>query len=64
MTTVKDAHLEGLTIVEKRLVKAYATTIMGGIRKLENVAPEKLIPHVELEIAEREIAILTDGVTE
>ena len=54
-----DLHLEGLTIVEKRLTKAYATTIMGGVRKIVDVKPEKLQPYVELEIAEREIAALT-----
>lgn len=53
-----DLHLEGLTIVEKRLVKAYATSIMGGVRTLDDVKPEKLQPYVELEIAEREIAAL------
>ncbi|MEC1178554.1 hypothetical protein P9B03_08680 [Metasolibacillus meyeri] len=54
-----ELHLEGLTIVEKRLVKAYATSIMGGVRTLEGVNPEKLRSYVELEIAEREIAALT-----
>lgn len=53
-----DAHLEGLNLVEKRLVKAYATSIMGNVRTLVDVKPEKLRPYVELEIAEREIAIL------
>ena len=59
MTVVQeDAHLEGLTLVEKRLVKAYATSIMGKVRTLTDVKQEKLRPYVELEIAEREIAIL------
>lgn len=53
-----DLHLEGLTIVEKRLTKAYATTVMGGVRSVADVKPEKLQPYVELEIAEREIAHL------
>lgn len=55
-----DSHLEGLTIVEKRLVKAYATSIMGGVRTLKDVKPEKLQPYVELEIAEREINALAE----
>lgn len=53
-----EAHLEGLTLVEKRLVKAYATSIMGNVRTLADVMPVKLNPYVELEIAEREIAAL------
>lgn len=53
-----DAHLEGLTLVEKRLVKAYTTSIMGNVRTIDDVKPEKLQPYVELEIAEREIAAL------
>lgn len=56
-----DLHLEGLTIVEKRLTKAYATTVMGGVRTIADVKPEKLQPYVELEIAEREIAALAPG---
>lgn len=59
MTQVQEPHLEGLTEVEKRLTKAYATTIMGGVRTIGNVKPEKLQHYVELEIAEREIAALT-----
>ena len=55
---MNEAHLEGLNVVEKRLVKAYATTILGGVRTIEDVKPEKLKPYVELEIAEREIAFL------
>lgn len=58
MTATQDAHLEGLNVVEKRLVKAYATTIMGKVHTYANVKPEKLIPYVELEIAMREIAYL------
>lgn len=53
-----EAHLEGLNLVEKRLVNAYATSIMGNVRTLVDVKPEKLRPYVELEIAEREIAHL------
>ena len=56
---MSEAHLEGLTLVEKRLVKAYATSIMGGARTIDTVYPEKLKPYVEIEIAEREIAFLT-----
>ncbi|BAK15865.1 superfamily II helicase [Solibacillus silvestris StLB046] len=59
MAEYTELHLEGLSIVEKRLVKAYATSIMGGVRTIESVQPEKLKPYVELEIAEREIAALT-----
>lgn len=55
---MSEAHLEGLTLVQKRLVKAYATSIMGGVRTLDDVKPVELKPYVELEIAEREIAIL------
>lgn len=54
-----EAHLEGLNLVEKRLVKAYATSIMGNVRTLEDVTPVKLKPYVELEIAEREITALS-----
>jgi len=54
-----DKHLEGLTIVQKRLVKAYATTIMGAVRTIDDVTPSELQHYVELEIAEREIAHLT-----
>lgn len=54
-----DKHLEGLTAVQKRLVKAYATTIMGGIRTIDNVVPAELKHYVELKIAEREITALT-----
>lgn len=53
-----DKHLENLSLVQKRLVKAYATTIMGDVRTIEDVAPAVLKPYVELEIAEREITIL------
>jgi len=56
---MSEKHLEGLTAVQKRLVKAYATTIMGGVRTLDDVVLAELKPFVELEIAEREIAALT-----
>lgn len=56
---MNDTHLDGLTIVEKRLTKAYATSIMGGVRTIIDVTPVKLQSYVELEIAEREIAHLT-----
>jgi hypothetical protein len=55
-----EKHLEGLTLVQKRLVKAYATSIMGGVRTVKDVKPEELQRYVELEIAEREIAALTN----
>ncbi len=54
-----ETHLEGLTLAENRLTKAYATSILGGVRTIVNVTPVKLKPYVELEIAEREIAALT-----
>lgn len=57
---MSELHLSGLSIVEKRLVKAYATSILGGVRELENVNPEKLKQYVEIEIAEREINLLTE----
>ncbi len=53
-----DKHLEGLTLVQKRLVKAYATTVMGEVRTVNEVKPTELQTYVELEIAEREIAVL------
>lgn len=55
---MNDAHLEGLTLVQKRLVKAYATSVMGEVRTVSDVRPTELQPYVELEIAEREIAVL------
>ena len=50
-----DKHLDGLTLIEKRLAKAYAITVMGKVHSLEVDVPEKLRPYVELEIAIREI---------
>jgi len=55
---MSDKHLEGLTLVQKRLVKAYATTVLGEVRTVEDVKPEELQPYVELEISEREITVL------
>lgn len=55
-----DKHLEGLTEVQKRLVKAYATLVMGNARTLDEVKPADLRHYVELEIAEREVAILSN----
>lgn len=57
---MSEAHLEGLTIVQKRLVKAYATSVMGEVRTVEEVKPTVLQHYVELEIAEREIAVLAN----
>lgn len=54
-----DAHLEGLNVIERRLVKNYAITIMGNVHTMDDVKPAKLKPYVELEIALREIAALT-----
>lgn len=54
----RELHLEGLTIIEKRLVKNYAITIAAGIHTLDNVKPVKLRDIVEIEIALREIDIL------
>lgn len=51
-------HLDGLTLVRQRLTKAYATSIMGEVRTIESVKPDDLKKYVELEIAEREIAVL------
>ncbi|WGF39875.1 MULTISPECIES: hypothetical protein [Lysinibacillus] len=56
-----EEHLEGLTLVQKRLVKAYATSIMGEVRTIEDVKPTELQHYVELEIAEREIMALTNN---
>lgn len=50
-----DKHLEGLSLVEKRLVKNYAITVMANYHDLNTDVPEKLRPYVELEIAIREI---------
>jgi len=55
---MSEAHLEGLTLVQRRLVKAYATSVMGEVRTIADVKPTDLQHYVELEIAEREIAIL------
>lgn len=54
----EEKHLEGLTLVQKRLVKAYATSVMGEVRMVADVKPEELQHYVTLEIAEREIAVL------
>lgn len=55
---MNEVHLEGLTLVQKRLVKAYATSVMGEVRTIEEVKPSELQHYVKLEIAEREIAVL------
>lgn len=57
---MNEKHLEGLTLVQKRLVKAYATTVMGEVCTVQDVKPTELQLYVELEIAEREIAVLTE----
>lgn len=54
----EEKHLEGLTLVQKRLVKAYATSVMGEVRAVADVRPTELQHYVTLEIAEREIAAL------
>ncbi|WP_312145596.1 hypothetical protein [Lysinibacillus capsici] len=56
---MSEAHLEGLTLVQKRLVKAYATSVMGEVRTVADVKPTELQHYVELEIAEREIVALS-----
>lgn len=56
----EEKHLEGLTEVKKRLVKAYATSVMGEVRTVEDVKPTELQHYVKLEIAEREIAALAN----
>lgn len=58
---MNEVHLEGLTLVQKRLVKAYATSIMGEVRTVTDVKPTELQHYVELEIAEREITVLVNG---
>ncbi|MGE7989209.1 hypothetical protein [Lysinibacillus fusiformis] len=57
---MSDKHLEGLTLIQKRLVKAYATTVMGEVRTVEGIIPTELQHYVELEMAEREIATLVN----
>ena len=59
-----DLHLEGLTLIEKRLTKAYAVSVSAGVRTLESCKPERLQPYIELEIAERDIQKLAESVTE
>ncbi|MGE7840779.1 hypothetical protein ACQKNX_08300 [Lysinibacillus sp. NPDC093712] len=54
-----EAHLDGLTLVQRTLVKAYATSIMGKVRTIDDVKPENLKSYVELEIAERLITTLS-----
>ncbi|MED4701600.1 hypothetical protein P9436_21415 [Lysinibacillus capsici] len=56
---MSEEHLDGLSLVQKRLVKAYATSVMGEVRTVEDVKPTELQHYVKLEIAEREIAALT-----
>lgn len=56
---IEEKHLEGLTLVQKRLVKAYATSVMGEVRTVNDVKPTELQHYVKLEIAEREIGVLT-----
>lgn len=53
-----EKHLAGLTEAQKRLTKAYATTVMGEVRIIADVKPTELQHYVKLEIAEREIAAL------
>ncbi|WP_025115345.1 hypothetical protein [Lysinibacillus fusiformis] len=55
-----EKHLEGLTEVKKRLVKAYATSVLGEVRTVTEVKPIELQHYVVLEIAEREISILAN----
>lgn len=55
---MSEAHLEELTLVQKRLVKAYATTVMGEVRTIADVKPTELQRYVEQEIAERKNAVL------
>jgi len=55
---MSEEHLDGLSLVQKRLVKAYATSVMGEVRTVEDVKPTELQHYVKLEIAEREIAAL------
>ena len=57
----EEKHLEGLTEAKKRLVKAYATSVMGEVRTVSDVKPTELQHYVKLEIAEREIMALTNN---
>lgn len=54
----EEKHLAGLTEAQKRLTKAYATSILGDVRTIADVKPTELQHYVELEIAEREITAL------
>jgi len=56
----EEKHLEGLTELQKRLTKAYATSVLGEVRTIEDVKPIELQRYVELEIAEREIDALAN----
>ncbi|MBD8521787.1 hypothetical protein [Lysinibacillus fusiformis] len=56
----EEKHLEGLTELQKRLTKAYATSVLGEVRTVADVKPTDLQYYVKLEIAEREIATLTN----
>lgn len=46
-----------MTVLQLRLVKNYATLVMGGKKTIEE-CPENLREAIKIEIAEREIAIL------
>lgn len=55
---MSENRLEELTEVQKRLVKAYVTTVMGEVRTIADVRPTELQRYVEQEIAERKNAVL------
>lgn len=48
-----------MTIVEEKLMRAYATLVIAERMNLEDV-PEKIRQEVEVEIANRTIEILSD----
>ena len=55
-----DKHLVDLSLIEKILVKAYATTVMGKVHDIEKDVPIKLKEYVKLEIALREISAINN----
>jgi len=50
-----DKHLEGLTLVEKRLVRNYAILVRAELYDINIDVPEKLRPYVEIEIVLQEM---------
>jgi len=50
-----DKHLEGLTLVEKRLVRNYAILVRAELYDINVDVPEKLRPYVEIEMVLQEM---------